>query len=221
MATPSISASVGRNGVNKPEDVATIQKLLNEVTKSSLTVNGICDEATIKCIEDFQKTFLREPDGRIDVGGKTFGELAQRETGFVQLPQGSKPGLYSISSADRQFGTQAVIDAVVSIADAYLALNPGLSFGVGDISFKNGGPMPPHTSHARGVDADIRPLRKDGKKLPVTITDPEYSRERTGALISMFLANPNVRKILFNDSAIPGVTPFQGHDNHFHVSMKQ
>jgi murein endopeptidase len=221
MAIPAISDSVGRLGANKKEDVITIQKLLNTATKSSLSVTGICDEATIKCIEAFQKTFLPSADGRIDVGGQTIARLAMLAIGFVQLSQAPDPSYYSISPKERQFGTPAAIATVTGIANAHAALNPALAVGIGDISFKDGASMPPHSSHTRGIDADFRPLRKDGKRLPVTIHDTEYSRERTAALIAMFLANPNVKRILFNDAAIPGVTPFEGHDNHFHVNMKQ
>src|SRR6185369_11868518 len=97
MAVPAISDSVGRLGANKKEDVITIQKLLNAATKSALSVTGICDEATIKCIEAFQKTFLPSADGRIDVGGQTIARLAMLAIGFVQLPQAPDPSYYSIS----------------------------------------------------------------------------------------------------------------------------
>jgi len=222
MANPVISASVGRSGKNIPADVVTIQKLLNEITRSSLIVSGICDEETIKGIENFQKTFLSAPDGRIDVGGKTFDHLlSRRNSAFVPLPQPTDRPHYSISPAERQFGTPKTIDTILSVASAYSLVNPGLAIGVGDISFKDGRTMPPHASHIRGIDADFRPLRKDGKRLPVTIHDPDYSRESTALLISQFLANSNVKRILFNDGSIPGVTAFAGHDNHFHVTMKQ
>jgi len=39
--------------------------------------------------------------------------------------------------------------------------------------------------------------------------------------VELFRAETNFKSILFNDSQIAGVTPWEGHDNHLHVSMKQ
>lgn len=39
--------------------------------------------------------------------------------------------------------------------------------------------MPPHTSHKKGVDVDIRPLRNHGRRVGVSISDDAYSRERS------------------------------------------
>ncbi|MGK5081646.1 hypothetical protein ACQ4W6_25625 [Janthinobacterium sp. HLX7-2] len=32
-------------------------------------------------------------------------------------------------------------------------------------------------------------------------------------------ANASVRRVLFNDTAIPFVTPFKNHDHHFHLEL--
>jgi hypothetical protein len=93
--------------------------------------------------------------------------------------------------------------------------------GVGDMSFANGAPMSPHKTHRNGRNVDVRPLRTDGKQMPVSITDAEYSRERTKALVELFREDANLKSILFNDAHIAGVTHWEGHDNHLHVSMKQ
>ena len=39
-----------------------------------------------------------------------------------------------------------------------------------------------------GRNADILPLRSDGKMSPVTMGDPQYSREHTAALVKNFRA---------------------------------
>lgn len=75
-----ISASVGRGGVNRPEDVRRIQTLLNRHIRPPqlpLSVNGQADPKTIAAITDFQRRVvkLRYPDGRVDPGGKTFRGL--------------------------------------------------------------------------------------------------------------------------------------------------
>ena len=80
--------------------------------------------------------------------------------------------------------------------------------------------MPGHGSHRRGIDVDIRPLRKDKQKAPVTIHDNQYSREMTKQLVGLLQKDPNVQLILFNDSQIPGVRSSPGHDNHLHVRFK-
>jgi murein endopeptidase len=99
---------------------------------------------------------------------------------------------------------------------------PGVEIGIGDISFALGGPMSPHHSHQNGTDADIRPIRKGGSAhLPVTIADANYDRDLTRLLVECFSAHRNVRKILFNDAQIPGVTHWAGHDNHLHVIMRR
>ncbi len=81
--------------------------------------------------------------------------------------------------------------------------------------------MTPHKTHRNGRNADIRPVRKDGKRLGVFISDPEYIRERTKALVEIISADVHFKSILFNDVAIPGVKHCEGHDNHMHVSRKE
>lgn len=66
---------------------------------------------------------------------------------------------------------------------------------------------------------DVRPLRSDGRHLPVTISDEAYSRERTQALVSTLRRIPGLSGILFNDTAVVGVRWHAGHDNHLHLSF--
>lgn len=57
-----ISASVGRNGVNDENDVATVQRLINDHLPKSLhplNVDGKCGALTIQAIEDIQRLDLR------------------------------------------------------------------------------------------------------------------------------------------------------------------
>jgi hypothetical protein len=77
-----ISESVGRGGRNLPSDVSTVQALLNRhATKlgvAALKVNSLAGPETISAIEAFQRLVLAlaQPDGRVDVGGRTFAALA-------------------------------------------------------------------------------------------------------------------------------------------------
>ncbi len=76
-----ISASVGKGGKNRPEDVVTVQYLLNCVPKGKggpekeLVIDGLTGPLTEGAIVRFQSSVLGFADGRVDAGGKTFSAL--------------------------------------------------------------------------------------------------------------------------------------------------
>ena len=140
---------------------------------------------------------------------------------LIPLPQEDSSNYYSYEVGTRQFGTRATITAIVEVAKAFHAKRPNLSIGIGDISLAAGGTLRPHASHKDGRNVDVRPLRKDGKRLGVTIQEPGYSREDTRVLVEVLLGHGNVRSVLFNDSQIKGVIHWAGHDNHLHVNMRE
>jgi Putative peptidoglycan binding domain/Penicillin-insensitive murein endopeptidase len=221
----SISASVGRRGVNRETDVRTVQKLLN-VVGAGIKEDGDCGRATVNAIEDYQRNWTRNPDGRIDPTGQTWKRLLEgrprvKRDGYVILPQVCGSGYYSYSSSGSQFGTPATVQALVRVCRKFAKKYPNLEVGIGDMSFADGAKMPPHKTHRNGRNADIRPLRIDARRTWTAISEPTYSREHTKGLVELLRADPNVTSILFNDSAIAGVTYWKGHDNHLHVSMKE
>lgn len=79
-----ISASVGLKGTNVPQDVKTVQELLNKVPPAkggavpALKVDGLAWTKTTNAIKKFQHECLnfKWPDGRIDPHGKTFQALS-------------------------------------------------------------------------------------------------------------------------------------------------
>ena len=89
----SISASVGKNGVNRTNDVTTVQELLNKVPVTHgrpsplLEVDGVCGNLTRTAIGDFQKIGcgFKWPDQLISVGGRTWNQLSVLTGG--RLPQ--------------------------------------------------------------------------------------------------------------------------------------
>lgn len=79
---PRIMRSVGRNGINAPQDVMVVQRLLNQNAHKfslmpQLAVDGKIGPKTIGAIERYQKMVLRfnNIDGRVDPGGKTITSL--------------------------------------------------------------------------------------------------------------------------------------------------
>ena len=72
----SISASVGVGGVNNEADVEIVQQLLKDAGFDPGPVDGDFGDLTRKAILNFQKSFMSNPDGRIDPGGGTLKRLA-------------------------------------------------------------------------------------------------------------------------------------------------
>ncbi len=225
-----LTGSVGQGGRNAHDDVLLVQKLLNKnaqiaTLNGTIPETGIYDESTQKGILAFQRNVVRlsSPDGRIDPHGRTFrillGEQPQAtNVAFIQLT-GENGNFYLYEPHDRVWGTPTVIQTIKNIA---IQLKPhGFDIGIGDISFQAGGRMSPHGSHKRGVDVDIRPIRTDGKHVPCSITDPNYSHEKTKLLVEALHALPNLKLILFNDSKMKGVRFYEGHHNHLHVRFEE
>jgi hypothetical protein len=218
-----LTASVGRQGQNHPGDVLSVQQLLN-IAGAAIKEDSNCGRSTISAIEDYQRNWTGHPDGRVDPHGTTWIKLSERKLkvkrhGYLLLPQVSGNGYYRYSTTDRQYGSEATVTTLVNVSKTFMQTFPGVEVGIGDMSFANGAPMSPHKTHRNGRNADIRPIRADGKQKPVFIWEPDYSRERTKTLVELLRAETNVRSILFNDAAIAGVTHWEGHDNHLHVSM--
>jgi V8-like Glu-specific endopeptidase len=78
--TDSLTDSVGQNGVNRPDDVRLVQRLINAhlpIPLAPLVEDGKCEPKTIFAIKTYQQRVLGmdPPDGRVDVGGRTFRAL--------------------------------------------------------------------------------------------------------------------------------------------------
>src|SRR5687767_14435019 len=72
----SLTGSVGRGGVNRPDDVRAVQTLLNRYAGMlglrPLPVDGAVGWRTIAAIRAFQSRIgFNQPDGRINPGGRT------------------------------------------------------------------------------------------------------------------------------------------------------
>lgn len=120
MAT--ISASVGRGGKNNHPDVITVQQLLRKANADPGMVDGRCGPKTINAIIQFQKRFLREPDGLIEVGKTTWQRLnaAAGNPGTAPQPPftpspggapGSSPAPSSVVYSDRLGADEKIVHA--------------------------------------------------------------------------------------------------------------
>lgn len=95
---PGIMRSVGRNGMNSPQDVKIVQQLLNQNASKMgmmqrLAVDGKVGPKTIGAIERYQKMVLKfnNIDGRVDPGGKTITSLNSGGGGGVPMPKPNNP----------------------------------------------------------------------------------------------------------------------------------
>jgi peptidoglycan hydrolase-like protein with peptidoglycan-binding domain len=226
-----INASVGLRGINDREDVETIQALLNRAG-ANLLVDGNCGRDTIAAICSLQRQFLSQPDGLIDPNGTTLGRLEagteRIKNAWVLLPPDAFHYNYAGAgedAQDRQWGTPKTIAAVQEICRTFHGSH-SIVLGIGDISLVQGGPMNGHTSgHRIGKNIDMRPVRRDQLRLPVTVSDGQYDRDKTLALAKIIEAVTNVRKVLFGDRFVQQNTGGKvqleptKHHNHLHVEM--
>ena len=118
---PEISGSVGRGGLNRSEDVTTVQNLLQPHMSAlglpPLEIDGDCGDNTRKAIRLYQKRVMgiSNPDGRVDVGGRTWNSLAAGTT--VTPPAAPSGGPSRPSGAPWWHANQARFPNSSKIAD--------------------------------------------------------------------------------------------------------
>jgi len=122
-----------------------------------------------------------------------------------------------------------MIECLQNVGLVFNALT-GSEFGVGDISKQGGGKFPPHKSHQKGIDVDVRPIRKDCARKGVKVGDKQYDRERTLLLVLLFYILCDVDVIGFQDATLEKeveqyigdvVRAWKGHADHLHVRLKR
>jgi len=143
--------------------------------------------------------------------------------GYFMLPQAPEDAGYYVYGTPEQGAGQyahpTLMTVIFFIEREWQAMDRR-KFGIGNISLSGGGKFKPHGTHMDGLQVDIRPLRKDGARVPVSYFQAGYDKEATALLIGFFRAHPAVIKVHFNDLSIPGVIPLKDHDNHFHVAIR-
>jgi murein endopeptidase len=101
-------------------------------------------------------------------------------------------------------------------------------FGVGNISIDGGIPYDNHKSHRKGIEVDVRPVRKDklvGQEARASRFDAFYDPDATIKLIRLFVLHPMVKVVFFNDDTVQQalggrVRSMKGHDDHFHAEIR-
>jgi murein endopeptidase len=141
---------------------------------------------------------------------------------FFMLPQGPEGAGYYVYGTPTQGAAQYAHPAMATLllmVEREWALIDKRKFGIGNISVADGAYFG-HRSHRKGLEVDVRPLRQDGLRLPVTFSSPAYDLDATKALIQLFRAcTSHPLLIFFNDIRIPAVRPLTDHNNHFHVQF--
>jgi murein endopeptidase len=121
----------------------------------------------------------------------------------------------------------AVLSVIFSIEREWQAIDDR-KFGIGNMSLAEGRRYE-HDSHQKGIEMDIRPVRKDkmtGQAARVSRFDAAYDRDATIRLLGLFLGHPMVSKVFFNDDkvqqALGGrVRSMRGHDDHIHIEIRE
>ncbi len=119
-----------------------------------------------------------------------------------------------------QYGRASTIRAVQSLGEAWASQHSKPRLQIGDISRRNGGHFPPHGSHQKGIDVDIRPMTNNGVEEATNIHVANYSHTLTRELVRLIKEKFAGAMILFNDQRLinEGLTRrAQGHDDHLHV----
>ncbi|WP_156996903.1 hypothetical protein [Knoellia aerolata] len=151
MTIRQINGSVGAGGVNEPDDVFTVQALLNHVDAASggpvspLEVDGLVGPLTISAINSFQVKQFNFQDGLVEPGRLTFSALrgffrAPDEFGEDLFAGPGAPAIHRFVCRDTRLqGTKPAGDSVLEV-DA----NTPLAFFIltgGDTALHNADPV--------------------------------------------------------------------------------
>jgi peptidoglycan hydrolase-like protein with peptidoglycan-binding domain len=212
-----------RPGDEGPQ-VRALQLQLNQKRFAGLDVTGTFDAPTRLAIVAFQRHAGLAADG-----------IAWRETWRNLLWHFERVDMRLASTCDystgndtptsqlANWGTAAAVGQLEAAAiDAH---GRGLGVvAVGDLGFEHGGEIGGHTYHERGLEADLRPIRRDRAQCRwgTRYTGSSYDRAGTRELIRAIrsAAPGHVKLIYFNDPVLRSeglTTYYPGHDDHLHV----
>jgi Putative peptidoglycan binding domain/Penicillin-insensitive murein endopeptidase len=200
------------------EAVKVVQRQLNDKRRAGLTVDGVLAGATTTAVRSFQRHAALPVSGTVDAA--TWRYLIGH---FERPVVGRWLCTYQVGNGPSHWGTSAAIGAIR--AAAVPVVNGGHGpLAIGDVSFEHGGDMPGHETHARGLDVDLRIMRRDRRQCQWggTFRMSIYDRTATRAMIKAIRAAApgHIKVIYFNDPVLirEGLTRwYTGHDDHVHV----
>jgi murein endopeptidase len=154
--------------------------------------------------------------------------------GYFMLPQAPEDAGYYVygnvggvpgTGHLAQYAHHNLLSLIFYIEREWQAID-NRKFGIGNMSLAEGRRYE-HDSHQKGIEMDIRPVRKDkmtGQAARVSRFDAAYDRDATIKLLGLFLGHPMVSKVFFNDDkvqqALGGrVRSMRGHDDHIHIEI--
>ena len=146
---------------------------------------------------------------------------------YFMLPQTPQDAGYYVygkldgipSRGKFQYAHPVMMTAILRVEREWQAIDRR-RFGVGDISLPGGPKHKDHGTHMKGLEVDVRALRKDGAETGVRWQDPQYDKEGTVKLIELFRIFAPVVLVYFNGPDIPFVSKMIRHDDHFHVKLR-
>jgi peptidoglycan hydrolase-like protein with peptidoglycan-binding domain len=200
--------------------VKAVQRQLDDKRHAGLAITGVYDTPTRSAVVAFQKHIGMTPHGY--VGPVTWRNLIWHYD-YPSFTAAKNLCDYSVGNGKANWGTGATIGHLEAAAIAFKARGKG-RISVGDVSYEHGGDIPLHATHERGLDADIRPIRRNANQCTwgTNWRYSSYDRSATRALIKIIRATApgHVKLIYFNDPVLirEGLTTwYAGHDDHLHV----
>ena len=212
LAVPLASGSHG-------PAVLALQTELRAKRRSTVVADGVYRSSTITAVRAFQAHAGLPVNGRVDAA------VWRYLIGHFRNAAITRTGLcdYSVGNGLANWGTATAIETIEAAARHEVATGHG-RVALGDASREHGGVIAGHDTHRRGLDVDVRLLRKDRAQCRVgtNYRQAVYDRAATRGLIRTIraLAPGHVKLIYFNDPVLirEGLTRrFAGHDDHLHV----
>ena len=210
------SLSLGSVG----EAVLALQVQLVEKRRVALPIDGTFGPSTADAVTAFQRHMGLPQTGIVNTA--VWRALAWH----YELPRFDATSLcdYSVGNGPANWGTAEAIDTTEAVGRTIVKLGYG-RVAVGDVSREHGGDIAGHESHERGLDVDVRPMRRANDQCAIGGTrwsSAAYDRTATRALIKKFRAiSPgHIKLIYFNDPVLirEGLTRwYSGHEDHLHV----
>lgn len=117
----------------------------------------------------------------------------------VQLPR--KGQGYKRMRPERSWGTPCTIELIQDVYAQFATRNPGSVPGmIADISTREGGWLPPHKSHQRGVDIDVSYYKRGNTRLRglEVVTPATIDIVKTWELIRLFINTGHVDMIFMD-----------------------